>query len=206
MHIARLNQPAHGFARIAVKGERRAHHPHDAPVLALMGKQVVKLGIVLRIGGFAAAAAAEGEGLLQRVFRGKAVRMEINALFSILRAAVKHHVALFKQPEFADDDAPVFKHGYAVHAALLRKQPLPVYLHVFGVDAHGVEIVRRDAVARRRQKQRIRCADKAFFCKIRCGICAKREHTAVSFAVFLNYTICGGGRGRKRKTGREAGV
>ena len=53
-----------------------------------------------------------------------------------------------QQAELADDNAAVFIHGNAVHAAFLCKEPLAVHLEILGENAHGVVMLRRNAVKR----------------------------------------------------------
>ena len=206
--IAVFDQTAHGCARVTVKGEGRAHDPHDFAVLAVMAQHFVQLVVILRIGGFAAAAAAEGEYILVRGFLAETVGMQIDAVLAVFGSANQHLLAFFQQAEFLDHNPAVFKHGHAVHAAFFRQQPLTIHLHLFGVDAHGVKVFRRNPVFFHGNKHGVRRGKKGLLRKIRVMIGAKFEHDNASLVKMKSAVTASGTAhaARAAHTARTAGA
>ena len=66
-------------------------------------------------------------------------------------------------------------------AAFLGQQPLPVYLDVFGVDAHGVKVIGRHAVCLDGFKARVGSTAQGLLVKLRLMVGAKRKHGRFSF-------------------------
>ena len=66
-------------------------------------------------------------------------------------------------------------------AAFLGQQPLPVYLDVFGVDAHGMKVIGRHAVCLDGFKARVGSTAQGLPVKIRLMVGAKRKHGRFSF-------------------------
>ena len=146
--VAVFDQLGHRVARVAVKGEGRAHHPEDVALLALGPEQLDQPVVVAGVGGLAAAALAEDELVAAR---GRAlveaVGVKKDALLPSLRAAEDHAVAAAQVAVFHHRErAVVPEHDARIHAAALGQPPLSVDLEIFGIHRGAVEALRRDAV------------------------------------------------------------
>ena len=166
-----------------VKGEGRAHDPDDLAVVTLVAQQVIQLVIIAGEGRLTRAVLAEGKRLLFLLLLAEAVRVHIDAVLGILGPAGEHQIALAQQAELADDNAAVFIHGNAVHAAFLCKEPLAVHLEILGENAHGVVMLRRNAVKRGGHADGIRRVPEALLGKIRRKIRSELEHGLVPLGI-----------------------
>ena len=183
VNIAVFDQLGHGRAGVMVKGEGRAHDPDDLAVVTLVAQQVIQLVIIAGEGRLTRAVLAEGKRLLFLLLLAEAVRVHIDAVCSILGPAGEHQIALAQQAELADDNAAVFIHGNAVHAAFLCKEPLAVHLEILGENAHGVVMLRRNAVKRGGHADGIRRVPEALLGKIRRKIRSELEHGLVPLGI-----------------------
>ena len=183
VNIAVFDQLGHGRAGVMVKGEGRTHDPDDLAVVTLVAQQVIQLVIIAGEGRLTRAVLAEGKRLLFLLLLAEAVRVHIDAVCSILGPAGEHQIALAQQAELADDNAAVFIHGNAVHAAFLCKEPLAVHLEILGENAHGVVMLRRNAVKRGGHADGIRRVLEALLGKIRRKIRSELEHGLVPLGI-----------------------
>ena len=168
MDKAMLDERLHGEAAVMVKGAGRPHHEQDIAMLPFMPKQGVQTVVILGKRRLARTTRAERELIRKRLVRFmEAVRVEKHALVSVLAAAERNAVARAQIPLLHNiQHAGISEHNGAVHAAFLRKPPLPVDLDILRVHGRAVIAVRRYAVHIADRKGGVRCVRKAFFRKI----------------------------------------
>ena len=188
---APLDQRGHRVARIGIERAGRAEHPENPAVLALVAQQLVELVVIAGIRRLARTVVAERKALVRSLLaRVEAVRMDVDALAAILRAAEDDRVARADIAELAHGDLPLRReHGNAVHAALLRQQPAVAHMEVLRENRRRVVALRHHAVPRSGPGHRLRRMQKAECRKIRRVILGKRKgHRRTPLSFFSHYS------------------
>ena len=135
VNVTLLDRPLHGVTRIRVKRKRRAHHPLDKPVVALVFQQLDKVIVVARVGGFAAAALTERELLaIGRDRVRKAVRVDVDSVRAVLASSQGDKVSLFEMTAGDHMEAAVISQNDAgIHARRGRQLPAAINLEILRV-------------------------------------------------------------------------
>ena len=135
VHVALLDQPLHGMTRIRVKRKRRAHHPLDKPVVALVLQQLDEVIVVSRVRGLTTAALTERE--LLAIGRGrvrKAVRVDVDSVRAVLASSQGDKVSLLEVTAGDHMEGTVVSQNDAgIHARRGRQLPFAINLEIFRV-------------------------------------------------------------------------
>ena len=142
-----FDQPLHGRSGVLVEGHRRAEHPDDMAVPAIVFEDFVEGVVGVGKGRLPGTPGAEGEFVGIGGILFEAPLMDENAFLAVLGPAGDHHIALFQAAGLNHLDAAVSDDKDRVHPALRGKDPaLNRRFYIFRVVGGGMVVVRGDAV------------------------------------------------------------